>query len=38
MMVTYDQWSYLTMIFRVSDVVWGILPVVDENLIGTIFA
>ena len=37
-MVTYDQWSYVTIIFRVLDMVWGILPVVDDNLIGTIFA
>jgi len=37
-MVTYDQWSYMTIIFRVFDVVEGILPVVDDNLIGTIFA
>ena len=37
-MVTYDHWSHMTIIFRVFDVVWGILPVVDDNLIGTIFA
>ena len=24
-MVIYDQWPYMTIIFRVFDVVWGIL-------------
>ena len=24
-MVAYDQWSYMTISFRILDVVWGIL-------------